>query len=115
MKKGDILKGSKKEAFHFIVYLEEKDKNGFIGAVLTHSNINCNVLMKEKHFKTKQTNGRKWGFQFDNTYLVIKQFKKPISWGPYRKIGELTNEGVRFVELKIKNQKLLFWDEYIKT
>ena len=116
MKRGDILKGSKRgrgAAFHFIVFLDGRDSISFIGAVLTHSSrYNDNVLMNEEHFRKSNANGKKYGFNFDSTYLIVKRFIKLQEWGPFKKIGELTKEGIKFVEFKTNHQKPILWDNY---
>lgn len=118
MEKGDILKGSKRErdaAYHYIVFLDGKDDNLFIGAVLTHSDrYKNNILMKEGHFKETTAEGKKYKFRFNNTHLVKGRFIKLQDWGPFRKIGELTKAGIEFVESETGDRGPMFWDEYIK-
>lgn len=117
-KKGDILKGNNRErdaAFHFIVFLEDKSNNYFIGVVLTHSNkYDDNILLKTEHFKGAGLKGEKFKFQFDNTYFVREKFIKPLVWGPFEKIGELSDAGMLFIETQIKNYKPDLWEQYIK-
>ena len=118
MKKGDILKGSKRgrdAAFHFIVFLEGKNDDSFIGAVLTHSNRHKNnILMKEEHFQKTTADVKKHEFGFDNTHLVKGRFIKLQNWGPFEKIGELTEAGIEFVESETGAEEPMLWDEYIR-
>jgi|SRR3990167_11493549 len=117
MKIGDILKGKKggrNKAFHFIVYLRNNTADSFIGTVLTHSNkYKDNFLTKKEHFKEYDPSGEKYKFTFENTHIVGKQFIKPRDWGPFSKVGELTKEGIRFVNSKINNNAPIYWDNYL--
>jgi hypothetical protein len=115
--KGDILKGSKRrrdEAYHRIIFLDGKDDDSFIGAVLTHDNRHKdNILMKENHF----IKNRSYKFSFDNkngTYLVSKKFIKLEDWGPFEKAGKLTESGIKFVDLIVGNLDSVLWIDYIK-
>lgn len=117
MNKGDILFGRKKsDAIHPIVYLREHDKNFFIGAMLTTSNnYKDNILMAEIHFKKENSDGKKYEFYFKNTHLVNKEFIKKDEWKPFKKVGELTDEGIKFIESKIKDKDPIFWEDYLNT
>lgn len=110
MKKGDIVKGShrgKDKAKHFIVFLDDTNKETFVGGVFTHSNkFKDNILMKTEHFKPD-------GFKFDNTYLVKGRFIKLRNWGPFTKIGEMTEMGLEFIENQTSGLQPRSWDEYI--
>ncbi len=117
-KLGDILVGAKRgrdAALHFIVFLDGNDENTFIGAVLTHSNkYKNNILMDEGHFRKLDKEGKEYVFQYDNTHLVKGRFIKLQDWGPFEKIGALTEEGVKFVESATSTGNPMLWDEYIK-
>jgi len=113
MKKGDIVFGRKKsDAIHPIVFLREKDENFYIGAMLTKSNkYNDNILMSESHFKKEKSNGEKYEFCFDNTHLVKTELIKKDEWKPFRKVGELTKEGIKFLESNISETNPVLWEE----
>lgn len=117
MKKGDILRGLKRgrdAAYHFIIFLDGTNNDSFIGGVLTHSNkYKNNTLMTEEHFQKTTEGGKKYEFEFDNTHLVKGRFIKLQDWGPFTKIGELTKEGINFVDSETKDLKPELWDEYI--
>ena len=119
MKKGDILRGSKRgrdAALHFIVFLDGNDEESFVGAVLTHSNrYKDNVLMSEDHFEKSDAERKSFEFQFDDTYLVRGRFIKLQDWGPFKKIGKLTERGIKFVESQTNKMELILWDEYIRN
>ena len=114
MKKGDILWGRKdSNAVHPIVYLWDRDQNFFIGAMLTKSKDHNNILMAETHFKKEDQSGGKYEFLYNNTYLVNAKLIKRGEWNPFRKIGELTDEGVEFIESKINDKNPIFWEDYL--
>jgi len=116
MRKGEIFKGTKRgrdAARHPIVYLGGNADGSFVGAVLTHSEKLDNSTMKKEHFKESDVDGKKYELDFDNTLLVGKCFIKPQEWGPYIKIGELTKEGIEFVESVTRGQSPVFWDDYV--
>lgn len=114
MQKGDIVYGRKNsDAVHPIVYLQDKDSDFFIGAMLTKSNkFAGNILMKREHFKVDDANGSKFEFQFKNTHLVKAKLLKRNEWQPFRKIGELTDEGISFIESKINIEPEKLWEEH---
>lgn len=111
MKKGEIVKGhlrGKDQAYHFIVFLDDQDEDTFIGGVLTHSTkYKDNILMKSDHFKEGK-------FKFENTHLVKGRFFKLHIWGPFKKIGELTEDGLKFVDLHTLHLDPILWEDYIK-
>lgn len=116
--KGDILEGSKREreaAYHFIVHLEGDLDDDFKGAVLTHSNqYQNNILMRKECFEECNEKGEKYKFIFNNTYLVKMQFIKLKEWGPFKKIGKLTKEGIAFVGAEVSGHGPMLWDSYIE-
>jgi len=115
MNKGDILWGRKNsDAFHPIVYLRNRDRNFFVGAMLTSKLCKDNVLMDTKHFKTADSNGKKFEFLYNNTHVVPNELIKKDEWKPFRKVGELTDEGIKFVESKINHTSPVTWEDYSK-
>lgn len=96
---GDILEAThreKKKGFHPIVFISGSSEDNFIGVMITHHEDKTkNVKMKSSHFETGQK------ISYDNTYLVRGKFIKPEVWGPFNKIGQLTPEGLNFVNEQI--------------
>lgn len=117
LKKGDIVFGRKKsKAIHPIVYLRGKDDNFFIGAMLTKSkNFSDNILMEKSHFEEKDSRGSKYKFYFNNTHLVKTELIKKEEWKPFRKVGELTEKGIEFVESNIKKTSPILWEDYLSA
>jgi hypothetical protein len=93
-KKGDILLATHREirkGYHPIVYLAGYSDESFIGAMLTHhADTIRNLKLDSSFFENK--------VEFENTFLVIGKFLKSEEWGPFKKINELTPEGLNFVE-----------------
>lgn len=117
MKKGDILFGRKNsDAIHPIVYWGKRDKNFFVGIMLTTSpNHTDNVLMAVEHFKKIDSNGNEYELYFNDTYFVNKELIKKDEWKPFRKVGELTEEGIKFIESKISHTNPVLWKDYLNT
>jgi hypothetical protein len=115
MEKGDIIFGRKNsDAVHPIVYLKDSVGGFFIGAMLTTSkNFADNILMAAEHFKTNDEKGVKYELQFNNTHLVKAKLLKRNEWQPFRKIGELSDEGIEFVESKVSQEHEKLWEDYI--
>lgn len=115
MSKGEIFFGKNNlNGNHPIVYLRRHDKNFFIGAMLTKSsNHSDNILMEKGHFKKKNSVGEKFDFFFNNTHLVNTELMKKDEWKPFKKVGELTNKGIKFIESKISGKNPKIWEDYL--
>jgi hypothetical protein len=113
--KGDIIYGRKNsDAFHPIIFLEDRDADFFIGCMLTSSNnFDSNILMKLEHFKKLNENGEEFELQFSNSHLVKAKLLKRNEWQPFRKIGELTSNGLIFVEGNIETEPEKLWEEFL--
>ena len=112
--KGDILKGNRKlGAVHRIVYLSEWDHLFFLGAMVTHSDQSDNILMSEEHFWVVDQDNKRFEFQFENTYMVRARLFKRQEWGPFDKVGELTEKGIAFVEANLPSREPRPWEEYL--
>lgn len=111
---GDIIYGRRNsDAIHPIIFLGEKDSIYFYGVMITHSTSNKNVTMKPEHFIELDDNNDKFEFQFDNTSIVNNLLLKRTEWQPFRKVGQLNQKGINFVENAIYNSSPLTWDEYL--
>lgn len=116
MIKGEIFFGRKSsEAYHPIVYLEDYDSGFFIGVMLTSSNrYPGNILMKPEHIRIIDEKGNNFELTFNNTHFVRAKLLKRIEWEPFRKVGELSEEGIQFIEDNINSNKAILWEEYLK-
>ena len=108
--KGDIIQGTKRnkdESYHPIVYFEEIDNLFFLGGMITHSKEFGNIELNNSHFNLKIDNNPNPS-HFVKNYLIKKQ-----EWGPYKKIGELSEKGIQFIERKLKNTIPEIWENYL--
>lgn len=113
---GDILEATDRSinaGRHFIIYYDSYDGVNFIGAMVTHNVCNKNLIMDRSHFEEIDINGEKYKFQFDETYLVIAKLIKFNNWGPFTKVGKLTNSGIEFVKVNIDPLSEETWDHYL--
>lgn len=112
---GDILYGRKySDAVHPIVYLQERDHDFFIGAMLTKSpKWNNNIEMKPEHIRVENGKGEAFEFKYNNTHLVKAKLLKRQEWEPFRKIGELTELGLDFVHSNVDLNEEKLWEDFI--
>lgn len=86
-----------------VVWDSNYDGNGdFNGIMLTHSSPNNrfdNILMTVAHFEND------FEFKFDNTHFVNQIFTKFGEWGPFYFAGNLTYEGIQFIESQLSNHE----------
>jgi hypothetical protein len=114
--RGDILKATKRgknAGKHFIIFYENHDTRNFIGAMITHSEDSHNIPMDKTYFHEKDAAGNNYKVVYDNTFLVNAKLMKFESWGPFQKVGELTSEGVEFVESIIDGLSAETWEEFL--
>jgi len=106
---GQILIGDRRKhplAYHLIVYLRPSEiPSHFVGLMLTHDAGKGNLKMSKEHF----TNG----FNYDNTFVVNAYLLKPEEWTPFKKIGSLTELGLRFVYTNINTNNPVLWEEFV--
>lgn len=114
---GDILEAtnrSRETGFHYIIFYEGYDDNEFIGGVMTSTDkYPVNILMNSSHFIEKDEAENDFKITFKNTKLVPAKLFKPEEWGPYEKVGQLTDEGIAFVDQHIRNLQPEYWQNYI--
>ena len=117
-KKGDILEGADRRpqaARHYIIFLEPHHSGDFICAMLTSKDTySNNILVNTGYIREIADDGTKFKFQFNNTHFVKGRFIKLGSWGPFTKIGELTKEGIDFVDSETKDLEPELWDDYLE-
>lgn len=107
-RKGDILKGTFRrfeEAYHPVVYLDGPG-DAPLAVVLTSSpKYPCNKLLRPEHVES--------GVNHDGQYFVAHRIQKLKEWGPYRRVGRLTEAGIRFIEASLPDGSME-WDQYEK-
>lgn len=107
-KKGDILSSEnyhtkENKITHYMVYLEPFPNNNtlFIGAMLTHSSINGNIPLMENHFIKTDEKGNNYKISFDKSMVVNHPLYKKVDWTPFTKVGQLSQQGIEFIENNI--------------
>ncbi|AOC97166.1 hypothetical protein BB050_04088 [Flavobacterium anhuiense] len=116
--KGDILEARDRRfeaGKHYIIFYDGYDDNEFIAGVLTSTdNFPVNILMAALHFEERDKNGNDFKITYKNSKLVPAKLFKPEEWGPFEKVGQLTDEGIAFVDLHIGELQPEYWQNYIQ-
>ena len=114
---GDILEArdrSYNAGKHFIIFYNGYSDDEFEAGVLTSTDeYPVNILMYENHFVDKDEDGNNFKVTFKNSKLVPAKLFKPEEWGPFIKVGQLTNEGIKFVRKNIGHLDSEYWKDYI--
>jgi hypothetical protein len=114
---GDILEASNKSkgaGIHYIIFYQGYNDIEFMGGMLTSTELfPQNILMNDNHFVEKDEKGKDFKVTFKNSKLVPAKLYKPENWGPFDKVGQLTELGIAFVEENIGHLEAEFWEEYI--
>ncbi|WP_432672126.1 hypothetical protein [Flavobacterium sp. SM2513] len=115
--KGDILEAAdrtREAGFHYIIFYDGYTDDEFIAGVLTSTDkYPVNIKMNETHFLDNDENGNDFKVTFKNSKLVPAKLYKPENWGPFNKVGQLTENGIAFVQEYIGHLEAEFWEEYI--
>jgi hypothetical protein len=116
--RGDIVIGNDRRysaAKHPIIYLEGDLSVDFIGVMLTSSSTySTNIWLPEEYVISRNEHGDLYVFQHKNTHFVSIRLLKPISWGPFKKVGKITEQGILFIEKEINNIQPIYWDDFLK-
>jgi len=114
---GDILEATdrtREAGYHYIIFYEGYTDDEFTAGILTSTNkYLVNILMDESHFINKDENGNDFKVTYKNSKLVPAKLYKPENWGPFKKVGQLSQDGILFVEENIGHLEAKFWEEYI--
>lgn len=110
---GDILKASERSrqaGFHYIIFLGEyHDPTFFVGTFLTHAKgykDYKNILLEESDFSPESE------VKCEHSYFVPALFLKPEEWGPYYKVGALTEQGLFRVRKASEDSEPISYDEF---
>ncbi|NDI99151.1 hypothetical protein GWA97_08705 [Flavobacterium sp. LaA7.5] len=115
MEIGDILKASHRsfeKGKHYIIFLEGYNKNNFLGAMITHSDKYGNIPFIVEHFEELDNEGVNYEIVYDNSYLVQGVFIKPKEWGPFEKVGKLTQNGIEYINKHLEGLVPISFSEY---
>jgi hypothetical protein len=116
--KGDIVLSKnptydKTQLLHPAIVWDDKTSgdSDFTGIMLTKADAAKgynNVTMAPEHFST--------GFKivYKQSHFVNQRFVKFASWGAFEKVGELTAEGIKFIEEKISTAPVIPFEIYIQ-
>ncbi len=107
---GDIILGahrSKNKAFHPIIYLGEYDTIFFSGVMLTHDSRKENIALLDEHFEQRIDNDER------NSFIVPNYLLKKHEWGPFKKVGKLSENGLKFIHKNIEETEPVIWEEYL--
>ncbi len=109
---GDILRGEKnewEEAYHPIIYLGEHEPGSpyFVGCMMTKSYRYGNAKLLTRHYTQKPANSPK------NSCIVRSYLLKKRQWGPFTNVGELSPEGIDFVQEALYGTEPVIWEDYI--
>lgn len=119
IERGDILEAEnrhKDAGLHYIIFYAGKDARHFLGGMLTTSeDYEENIPMNNTHFETKDLEQNNYKIKYQNSHLVPAKLMKLESWGPFKIVGKLTNEGVEFVEEHIEHLGPMLWEEYLES
>ena len=114
MRKGDIVRG--RITIHPIIFLRRLNLEQFVGCLLTHSNDSeypDNIELRPEHFLHHDRAGIQYQTQYDNSYLVAIELIKDLDWGPFTKTGQLSQEGIFFVEDQLQVLEPQKWEDYL--
>lgn len=105
---GDILFGAKNKnkqgiKAHYIIYIGEDSNQSdlFFGAMLTHSPKFNNIPLLKKHFETHSARGKRFKITYNNSFFSPDLYHKRKEWAPFKKVGQLTKEGLNFINKQI--------------
>jgi hypothetical protein len=106
---GDIIQGNlrgKNESFHPIIYFKECNEEFFEGGMITHYSGFGNISLLDEHFNKKINDDTR------PSYFVKNYLFKKHEWGPFYKIGELSPEGLKFVQSQLVNTIPKIWENF---
>lgn len=113
--RGDILRArdrNRKAGWHYIIYYEPNSSSDFIGGMITRHTSPKNASMTTAHFLELDENGNPFQVAYNNSNLVIAKLIKFEGWGPFTKVGQLSIEGVQFLEGTIDHLPPMSFAEY---
>jgi hypothetical protein len=114
---GDILEANdrtREAGYHYIIFYNGHTDDEFEAGILTSTEkYSVNIPMNESHFINTDKNGDYFKVTYKNSKLVPAKLYKPENWGPFEKVGQLSEDGIAFVEEHIGHLEAEFWEEYI--
>lgn len=77
--------------------------NFFAITMLTHSSRHNNISLNEEHFKNKDSSGKNVEIQYEKSFIAGDLLYKKQEWAPFTKHGEITAEGLAFINKHIRH------------
>lgn len=111
-RRGDILLATDRDlraGHHPILFFDHQHTWDFIGCMLTHEVMDRNAPMLEEYFNDTSDE-----FEYENTQIVRGKFIKFAGWGPFYKVGKLSESGIGFVERLIHDFPLETFSSYYR-
>ena len=114
---GEILMGDNNlpiDGNHYIVFYKKIDGIDFQGCMISTSPFHgINIKMDASHFEVvnKETNIL-WEITYNNSYLVPAKLHKFNEMGAFHKKGQLTQDGIEFIENIIAEKEVKPWEVY---
>lgn len=112
---GDILHGKNNRnkrglTPHYIIFLGSIPSNPdcFLGAMLTSSSDYSNIPLHVNHFDKADAQGNPWQVTYKHSFIVDELFFKKNDWRPFTKVGQLSTDGLLFVEKHLKDKNPVF-------
>ena len=99
--RGDILLAANRElkaGYHPIVFFDHNGGRDFIGCMLTRAVRDENEPMLSTHILETSDD-----FEYKNTQIVKGKFMKFSDWGPFEKVGRLSESGINFMENVVRD------------
>ncbi len=111
--RGDIVRATRRrrrEGFHYIIVWNDFDEGSdFTGVMLTRaSQYPDNILMSQNHF----VQGTELAYH-RSQHFVNRLFMKFAAWGPFTKVGELTETGAQFIGENLQDIEPVPFEEYL--
>ncbi len=111
--KGHVVRATRSrrhEGYHYIlVWTDFDERSDFIGIMLTTaSQYPDNIPMAKNHF----VQGTELGWH-ESQHFVNRLFMKFAAWGPFTKVGELTEDGTQFVTVNLQDIEPVPFEEYL--
>jgi hypothetical protein len=105
-RKGDILwsdnnLNKSRRSAHYMIFIKPYNAQYFIGAMITHAKGFNNIQLEKRHFEKNDADGKAYKVYFDNSLIVGNPLYKNVDWRPFEKVGQLTEEGLTFIEGEI--------------
>jgi hypothetical protein len=114
---GEILIGDNNlpiDGNHYIVFYKKIDGIDFQGCMISTKPFHAiNIKMDVTHFEVidKETN-ENWEITYTNSYLVPAKLHKFNKMGAFHKVGQLTQDGIEFMDNIIAEKEIKPWEIY---